>query len=121
MTKRHALLAVVAVALGLMLSGCAIYTTQNYGPRHMGSVKTLPECLEKAGGPDLIHEAGGKTVVVYRSLDASQILFGIYTYVEKKDRTIVFDKDGNMISDDVVDKGKGIAILGQIVPVVETE
>jgi len=117
---RHVFMAVAIVALGVAVSGCTLYSEQHYGPQSLGGVKTLQECLDKAGGPDLMHKAGDKTVCVYHKLDAMQVL-SIYGYVEKKDRVLVFDSRGNQVSDDVVDKGRGVFIFGWMSPAFETE
>ncbi len=101
-------------------AGCAVYSEQHYGPQNVGSINNIEECMRKAGGPDLMHKSGDKTVCVYRSIIAMQVL-GVYGYVDKKDRVMVFDANGKQVSDEVVSKGRGAVILGMMSPAMEIE
>ena len=117
---KYAMLLVLAAVICVGAAGCAVYSEQNYGPQNIGSINTLDECLRKAGGPDLMHSSAGKTVLVYRSIAAMEVL-GIYGYVDKKDRVIAFDANGKQVSDEVVSKGQGMFIIGVMSPAFETE
>ena len=116
MDRRVSLLG--AVALCLMLGGCTVYGQQKYGPQNLGGIKTLQECMQKAGGPDIMHQVGENTVCVYKSVEGMQVL-GVYGTVERKDRVLVFDGKGNLISDDLTAKGQGMFVLGWMSPMFE--
>lgn len=114
------MLLVLAAVICVGAAGCAVYSEQNYGPQNVGSINTIEEAMRKAGGPSLMHKSGNQTVCVYRSISAMQVL-GVYGYVDKKDRVIVFDANGKQVSDEVVSKGRGTLILGMMSPAFETE
>ena len=121
MAKGHLCMALLALVICTAGVGCAVYSEQNYGPQDIGGVATLTDCLKRAGGPDLMHQAGGRTVCVYRSIEAKQIM-GVYAQVKKRDHVFVFRADGTQESYDVVGKGEGVTIIGGLmVPAIETE
>ncbi len=120
MGKRHVWMALAVVALCSMAAGCAVYGQQRYGFQEVGSVTNMEQCLRVAGGPDLIQKVGANTVCVYRGIEGFQVL-GIYGEVTKKDRVFVFDEAGKMVSDNPVNKGKGMFILGAMSPIFEVE
>ena len=113
---------VVLLTLGLcvMVTGCAVYSKQEYGPQNLGGVNTLAECLRKAGGPDVVSTSGTETTYIYRTVEGFQIL-GLFGKVTKKDRVIVFDATGKQIKDELVNKGEGLFVIGAMSPVYEME
>jgi hypothetical protein len=117
---RHVALVGLVAFVAATTAGCAVYSQQDYGPQNLLRVDTLAGCIAKAGAPDVMQKSGTDTIVVYRSHSAIQVL-GIYGSVKKKDRVIVFGEDGKFKSEELINRGEGIAILGAMSPTLEVE
>ena len=118
MSSRSVWMALAIVAMCSLVAGCTVYGQQRYGPQSVGSVKNMEECLQMAGGPDMMTKSGANTICVYRTIEGFEVL-GIYGDVQKKDRVFVFDDNGKLLTDRIVDKGKGMFILGWMTPIFQ--
>ncbi|MFH0795386.1 MAG: hypothetical protein V2A74_15300 [bacterium] len=124
MTRRSWLYGLILGLVLVMLSGCTVYSKQDYGPNAVSLVPTSSDAttvLRELGAPNMHFQTkDGKDVLIWKKYEGFHLL-NIYSTVEKNTLTIVL-QDGQV--KEVINKpeGKAMTILGIFTPpILETE
>ena len=107
--RRLSFLLVSALTVGLC-SGCAVYSTQKFGPQFLTGT-TLNEVIQENVAPDIIGGNDELIVLGYTRIEGMQVL-GLFGTVKKSNTAVVCDKTGNVISTGTSHHGRAMTIMG---------
>ncbi len=110
------LIGLVVVSM-VFLSGCAIFSSQQFGAMQAkyGSIQTgvsEAEVLLQYGIPDIVYKGANCKALVYVTGSGMTVAGGIYTRAARNDMVVVLDSENKVISVQEVDRGYGQTVIG---------